>query len=163
MNYKTAYESPLGKIVLVSDGKYLTELLVDGENISTHNDLEVFHKTKEWLDCYFAGKRPQIADLPLAPRGSAFCQRVWNLLKEIPYGEVVTYGELAKIIAKERQIEKMSAQAIGQAVGRNPLPIIIPCHRVIGANNQLTGYSGGIDKKIWLLRHESHFLGTLVQ
>jgi len=103
---------------------------------------------------YFEGKKPQISELPLAPIGGEFRQTVWKMLTEIPYGKVITYGELAQKIAKQRGIERMSAQAVGGAVGHNPISIIIPCHRVVGANGNLTGFSGGIEMKLQLLQHE---------
>ena len=111
-------------------------------------------KAKKWLDSYFKGEKPRITDLNLAPSGSDFAKVVWKLLCEIPYGEVTTYGEIARKVAKIMNRSTMSAQAIGGAVGHNPISIIIPCHRVVGANGSLTGYAGGIDKKIFLLKHE---------
>ena len=111
-------------------------------------------KAKKWLDRYFKGEKPQISELDLEPIGSDFAKNVWKLLCEIPYGEVTTYGEIAKKVAKIMNKSTMSAQAVGGAVGHNPISIIIPCHRVIGTNGSLTGYAGGIDKKIFLLKHE---------
>jgi len=161
--YKTLIDSPIGEICLISDGKSLVELCTDGQRyfddtvsneVLPNDDLNVFTITKDWLNRYFSGMQPQISELPLAPVGGEFRQSVWKMLTEIPYGEVVTYGELARKIAKQRGIEKMSAQAIGGAVGHNPIPIIIPCHRVIGANGNLTGFSAGIQMKVQLLQHE---------
>ena len=106
------------------------------------------------LDRYFAGEKPEISELPLAPIGGEFRQAVWKILCEIPYGQVTTYGEIAKKIAAQRNRKTMSAQAVGGAVGHNPISIIIPCHRVVGSNGSLTGYAGGIDLKIKLLEHE---------
>lgn len=163
MTYKTTYNSPLGKMTLISDGENLTGLWILGqkyfestlsERVQEKDDLAVFRQTKAWLDRYFQGARPDIAELPLAPAGSSFRQAVWKILREIPYGQVITYGEIAKQIAKERGVAKMSAQAVGQAVGHNPISVIIPCHRVVGANGNLTGYAGGIHLKIRLLAHE---------
>ncbi|MGN1058634.1 MAG: methylated-DNA--[protein]-cysteine S-methyltransferase [Candidatus Avelusimicrobium sp.] len=163
MHYKTTYHSPLGKMTLVSDGKNLSGLWIDGqkhaestlgERIEEKSDLAIFKQTKNWLERYFRGARPEIAELPLAPAGGAFRQAVWKILREIPYGQVITYGEIANRIAKERGVAKMSAQAVGQAVGHNPISVIIPCHRVVGANGNLTGYAGGIHLKIHLLAHE---------
>ena len=102
---------------------------------------------KAWLDDYFAGKCPSAEGIDLAPLGSAFQQKVWRELRLIPYGQTVTYGELAKRL-------NSSARAVGSAVGRNPISVVVPCHRVVGANGALTGYAGGIHKKIWLLEHE---------
>jgi len=161
--YRSAYASPLGMITLASDGKALTGLWIDGqkyhgdgtfEKMERKDDLPLFAAVKKWLDRYFAGERPKISELPLAPEGSEFRRMVWNILCRIPYGETVTYGDIAKEVALKMNKEKMSSQAVGGAVGRNPISIIIPCHRVIGAGGNLTGYAGGIDKKIKLLEHE---------
>ena len=108
----------------------------------------------EWLDCYFAGKRPDGIQVPLAPKGSPFRQSVWEALQEIPYGETATYGEIARRLEKKAENGKMSARAVGGAVGHNPIGILIPCHRVIGADGSLTGYAGGVERKAWLLAHE---------
>ena len=102
----------------------------------------------------FKGEKPDIKELSLKPQGSLFRQEVWKLLCEIPYGEVTTYGKIAKVVAQKLHKEKMSGQAVGNAVGHNPISIIIPCHRVVGTSGSLTGYAGGIDKKIALLKHE---------
>ena len=161
--YKTTIESPIGKITLGSDGESLVGLWTDGQRyfgdtvpneMLLNDNLNVFTITKDWLNRYFDGMKPQISELPLAPTGGEFRQIVWKLLTEIPYGKVITYGELAQKIAKQRGIEKMSAQAVGGAVGRNPISIIIPCHRVVGANGNLTGFSGGIQMKQQFLQHE---------
>ena len=117
------------------------------------NDI-ILIKAKKWLDRYFKGEKPQISELDLEPIGSDFAKNVWKLLCEIPYGKVTTYGEIAKKVAKIMNKSTMSAQAVGGAVGHNPISIIIPCHRVIGTNGSLTGYACGIDKKIFLLKHE---------
>lgn len=163
MYYKTVYNSKIGKLTLVSDGKNLVGLWIDGqkyfgasidEEIIDDNTLKIFEQTKNWLDRYFNGENPNISELTISPKGSDFRQRVWKILKEIPYGEVITYGEIAKIIAKETGKKKMSAQAIGGAVGHNPVSIIIPCHRVVGSDGNLTGYAGGINLKVKLLKHE---------
>lgn len=163
MYYKTVYNSKIGKLTLVSDGKNLVGLWIDGqkyfgasidEEIIDDNTLKIFEQTKNWLDRYFNGETPNISELTISPKGSDFRQRVWKILKEIPYGEVITYGEIAKIIAKETGKKKMSAQAIGGAVGHNPVSIIIPCHRVVGSDGNLTGYAGGINLKVKLLKHE---------
>ncbi len=163
MIYTSNYDSPLGKLLIASKDSKLIGLWIDGqkyylssikEEMQVKDDEEIIIKTKLWLNRYFDGKQPQIDELLLAPFGSDFRQCVWNILKTIPYGETITYGEIVKKIAKERNIPKMSAQAIGGAVGHNPISIIIPCHRVLGQGGKLTGYAGGIDKKIWLLNHE---------
>ena len=163
MIYSTDYSSPLGQVLLASDGKNLIGLWLEGqkyfsgtveEEMTVKNDLPVFAAAKKWLDMYFAGKRPNISKLPLAPRGGEFRKAVWQVLCDIPYGEFTTYGQIAKTIAAKNGRGKMSAQAVGGAVGHNPISIIIPCHRVVGSNGSLTGYAGGIDKKIKLLELE---------
>ena len=169
--FKTKYSSPIGKLTLVCDDKEsLAGLWIEGQKyfgcsidaeIIENNSLEVFKKAKNWLDRYFMGRKPEISELSLAPIGNNFRQQVWQILCKIPYGKTITYGEIARIIAKENGKEKMSAQAVGNAIGHNPISIIIPCHRVVGANGSLTGYAGGIETKIKLLKHEqtdiSHF------
>ena len=157
MTYTTYYSSPLGKIILVSDGAALTELdfaedipAASGEHVQ--KDLPVFEEVSRWLDVYFAGRDPGTLP-PLAPHGTAFQQAVWKILRGIPYGTTTTYGGIAAHIAAARG-GRMSAQAVGGAVGRNPISILIPCHRVIGADGSLTGYAGGLDKKEALLRLE---------
>lgn len=163
MFYSTEYISPIGKLTIASDGTNIVGLWLEGQKyfLDTlpempieNNDIPVFDKVRDWLDCYFNGEKPDIKELPLKPIGGEFRQAVWQCLCEIPYGEVTTYGAIAKKVAIELGKESMSAQAVGGAVGHNPISIIIPCHRVIGANGILTGYAGGIDKKIQLLRLE---------
>ena len=163
MFYSTTYPSPLGLITIASTEDALVGLWIEGqkyfigslkEPLTEHPDLPILIQTRQWLDRYFAGKQPSLTDLKLAPMGSDFRQLVWSILCQIPYGETTTYGEIAKQVAAELGRETMSAQAIGGAVGHNPISIIIPCHRVVGTNGSLTGYAGGIDKKIWLLNHE---------
>ena len=157
MMVKTDYASPLGTLTLASDGENLTGLWMAGQkyfaagvptNLPVRDDLPVFMQARDWLDRYFAGQRTAANELPLAPQGSAFRQSVWRILCEIPYGQTVTYGEIAK------RLPCKSAQAVGGAVGHNPISIIIPCHRVLGSDGSLTGYAGGAQKKIWLLAHE---------
>lgn len=163
MIYTTHYNSPLGDILLASKDNKLIGLWIEGqkyylsnlkEEIKENNNEEILIKTKSWLDRYFNGEKPDINELELNSIGSEFRQEVWNILKNIPYGEVITYNDISKEIAKEKGIKKMSAQAVGGAVGHNPISIIIPCHRVVGSNGSLTGYAGGINKKIFLLKHE---------
>lgn len=163
MHYRTYLASPLGRLLLASDGENLVGLWnegqkyfaasVDGEFVE-RPDLPVFAAVKKWLDAYFAGKKPTIAGLPLAPAGSEFRKAVWGVLCGIPYGECTTYGEIAKHATVRMNKKNMSGQAVGGAVGHNPISIIIPCHRVVGANGSLTGYAGGLDKKIKLLQLE---------
>lgn len=160
---QTIYGSPLGEITLASDGESLVGLWFTGQRyyggtvqgeMLPKDDLPVFAAATDWLNRYFAGGRPGIYELPLAPIGGAFRQKVWKLLCEIPYGEVTTYGALAKKIAAMEGKSSMSAQAVGGAVSHNPISIIIPCHRVVGANGSLTGYAGGIERKTVLLTLE---------
>ncbi len=162
MTAAMTYSSPLGPLLLASDGESLTGLWLDGqkyfaaglgEEASEVPSLPVLKSAAKWLDAYFAGERPNPRALPLAPKGSEFQKLVWSLLAEIPYGETTTYGALAAK-AEKRLGRRTSARAVGAAVGHNPISIIIPCHRVLGASGSLTGYAGGLDKKEWLLRHE---------
>lgn len=163
MYYSAKYESPVGIITLAGDGDNLVGLWIEGqkyfggcvsEKMTEADTLFLFERVREWLDRYFRGERPSIRELPLCPLGGEFRQCVWKILCEIPYGEVTTYGEIAKKAATRMGKERMSAQAVGGAVGHNPISIIIPCHRVIGTNGSLTGYAGGIDLKAKLLSHE---------
>jgi methylated-DNA-[protein]-cysteine S-methyltransferase len=163
MYYITQYQSPLGKILLASDGENIIGLWLEGQKYfgdavkgekMQKDDLLVFTAAREWLDRYFAGEKPEIKELPLVPRGSSFRQKVWKILCEIPYGQITSYGEIAKKIAIIEHKKSMSSQAIGGAVGHNPISIIIPCHRVVGTNGSLTGYAGGITKKVKLLELE---------
>ncbi len=163
MIYSSCYKSPVGKITLVSDKENLIGLWMEGQkyfgstignDIEEKDDLDILCESKDWLNEYFSGNRPRISDIPLAPQGSDFRQEVWRILIDIPYGKVKTYGDIAKEIELRTGKERMSCQAVGGAVGHNPISIIIPCHRVVGTNGSLTGYAGGIDKKIKLLEHE---------
>jgi methylated-DNA-[protein]-cysteine S-methyltransferase len=163
--YSSTIETPLGAMKAVAsadvENEALTGLWFIGQNhypTSTEDwinkpDYSVFKKLEEWLASYFSGK--VIANnLLLDLRGTPFQKEVWNLLLKIPFGQITTYGEIAKIIATRRGIPVMAAQAVGGAVGSNPVSIIVPCHRVLGANRQLTGYGGGLDKKKALLKIE---------
>lgn len=160
MRYTAHYASPLGAITLISDGAALTELYFDGQKRiadtldekHTAKTLPVFEETRRWLDLYFDGKDPNFLP-PLAPKGTPFRKKVWDILLSIPYGKTITYGEIAKNIARE-QSSRMSAQAVGGAVGHNPIAVIVPCHRVVGTNGSLIGYADGIDKKVKLLTLE---------
>jgi methylated-DNA-[protein]-cysteine S-methyltransferase len=124
------------------------------EGMAEKNDIPVFDAAKKWLDRYFAGKQPDISELPLAPAGSDFRQTVWGILCQIPYGKVISYGDIAKMAATKMNRKSMASRAIGGAVGHNPISIIIPCHRVVGSNGSLTGYAGGVEMKIKLLELE---------
>lgn len=158
MEFYSVYNSPIGELLLVSDGATLTGLFFDGkkraeEEKKSEKKIPVLENTRKWLDIYFQGEEPDF--LPeMSFHDTAFREEVWSLLQNIPYGKTVTYGDLAKQIAKRRGLKKMSAQAIGGAVGKNPISIIIPCHRVIGSDGSLTGYGGGIERKEFLLKLE---------
>ncbi|MGN1413773.1 MAG: methylated-DNA--[protein]-cysteine S-methyltransferase [Anaerovoracaceae bacterium] len=163
MYYSTSYESPIGRLTLASDGEHLIGVWLEGQKyfggsladkLTEQDDLSVFSAAKDWLDQYFAGEQPLPSALPLHPIGGEFRQQVWSLLCQIPYGQVTTYGALAKELASRMGKARMSSQAVGGAVGHNPISIIIPCHRVVGANGSLTGYAGGISVKARLLEHE---------
>ncbi len=156
MIFMTHYDSPLGRITLASDGSALTGLWFDGQRhfggrqgalCSTSVGLPVFAETRRWLDRYFSGCGPDFTP-PLSLQGTPFQRRVWEALLAIPYGATVSYGELA------RRLGIRSAQAVGGAVGRNPVSLVVPCHRVVGANGALTGYAAGLDRKQALLQLE---------
>ena len=161
--YTDKYASPLGQITLISDRSRLLALLLPGQTSKlTQSALvsmqtEPIRYTKKWLDDYFAGKRPAVDPAMVSARGTDFQMQVWQILTRIPYGQTVTYGQIAEQICRQNQIPKMSAQAVGQAVGSNPVSIMIPCHRVVGAGGKLTGYAGGIRLKQMLLRHEGWY------
>lgn len=159
--FESRLHSPLGEIRLRSDGKSLTGLWFVGQvndakehsDIEIKDDLPIFGQVESWLESYFSGKQTSIT-IPLQPKGTSFQQRVWQILQEIPYGKTMTYGEIAQRIANEKGVETFSAQAVGQAVGKNPISILIPCHRVLGKNGALTGYAGGVHRKEQLLQLE---------
>ena len=161
MIYTCHYDSPLGGILLAADETGLTGLWFDGQKYfardlpAEHAEREtpVLTATKRWLDIYFSGREPDFLP-PLHPVGSAFRLAVWNILLQIPYGQTTTYGEIARQLAEKKGLARMSAQAIGGAVGHNEISIIIPCHRVVGTSGSLTGYAGGIDRKVQLLKLE---------
>ena len=142
------YDSPVGKLLLCSDGAALTGLRFDREAPEIQEEDAVLKAAKAWLDRYFRGE-DRTPDFPIRPEGTPFQQKVWDFLLRIPYGQTLTYGQLAVCFPG-----KMSPQAIGQAVGRNPIAIVIPCHRCVGAKGQLTGYAWGMERKQWLLQHE---------
>ena len=161
MMYTLHYASPLGGILLAADEIGLTGLWFDGEKYfadgldpeHTAQETLILREAKLWLDVYFSRQEPNFTP-PLHPIGSPFRQEVWELLLQIPYGQTTTYGALAKQLAEKHGLPRMSAQAVGGAVGHNEISIIIPCHRVVGTNGSLTGYAGGIDKKVKLLTLE---------
>lgn len=180
MQYMSYYESPLGLILLTADEVGLTGLHLEGQrhyakilprdllkdcraqtaggvDLGTVEDAEtelpVFAAAKHWLDQYFYGQEPKI-EVPIHLVGTDFQKEVWKLLCKIPYGQTTTYGQIARQIARQRGIKTMSAQAVGGAVGHNPIAILVPCHRVIGADGSLTGYDGGLEKKVFMLELE---------
>lgn len=152
--YFSTIDSPIGKILLVSDGESLTRLAMEeqkyfsGVQDNWRRDDKIFKEARAQLEAYFAGDLQEF-DLPLAPQGSEFQLEVWQALQDIPYGKTESYGSLAKRVDSPK-----GARAVGLANGHNPISIIVPCHRVIGANGKLTGYGGGIERKRWLLEHE---------
>lgn len=158
MNYKYTYESPLGTMVMLGTLSYLTDLFfIDEAHAPSYDAAEYieqltgpFEVTIMWLNQYFNGKKPFITP-PIQLEGTEFRKSVWSILQTIPYGETTTYGDIGKQIAQQQGKEKFSAQAVGGAVGNNPISIIVPCHRVIGSNGQLTGYAGGIERKKYML------------
>lgn len=157
MYYCCDYISPIGPLTLASDGTHLTGLWIQGQRHFARNhsgplkrdDLPVFRDTALWLDRYFAGDPVSPAHLPLKTEGTAFQKQAWNILRTIPYGQTMTYGQIAGDLGCPG-----ASQAVGAAVGRNPISIIIPCHRVLGSGGKLTGYAGGLPAKVWLLSHE---------
>ena len=161
MEYIHHYDSPLGGITLASDGDKLTGLWFDEQKYfadtleKEHEEkiLPVFEETNRWLDIYFSGNAPDFTP-PLRMKTTEFRKAVWEIMLTIPYGKTMTYGEIAEKIAKQKGLSRMSAQAVGGAVGHNSISLIIPCHRVVGTNGSLTGYAGGIDKKVQLLTIE---------
>ena len=162
MDFISHYDSPLGGMTMASDGTHLVGLWFDGQKHFAssldkerieRDDLPVFEETRRWLGRYFGGKDPGFTPA-LFLLGNDFSRSVWEVLLSIPYGQTMTYGDIARIIARERGLVSMSAQAVGGAVGHNPISLIIPCHRVVGANGSLTGYAGGIERKRWLIQKE---------
>lgn len=161
MDYTHHYDSPIGGIMLASDGESLTGLWFDEQKYfanclaDEHEEkmLPIFEMTDRWLDIYFSGKAPDFTP-PLNLKTTEFRKAVWEIMLSIPFGQTMTYGEIANRIARQKGIAQMSAQAVGGAVGHNSISLIIPCHRVIGTNGNLTGYAGGINKKVKLLEME---------
>ena len=161
MTFVQHYISPLGGILLAADEIGLTGLWFDGQKYFARGlpaeriqqETPVLAEARRWLDVYFSGREPDFLP-PLHPIGSAFRQSVWEILLQIPYGHTITYGEIARQLAGKQGLPRMSAQAVGGAVGHNEISILIPCHRVVGTSGSLTGYAGGIDKKVKLLELE---------
>lgn len=163
MVYTATYSSPVGKLLLAEKDGALAGLWIEGQKYylgSLRDEMEekpesaLLRQTANWLDRYFGGEKPAISELKLSPAGSAFRKEVWRILCEIPYGKTMTYGEIVEKLAARSGLSRMSAQAVGGAVGHNPISIVIPCHRVVGSSGSLTGYAGGIEKKVKLLTHE---------
>ena len=170
MYYSTTLYSPRGVITLACDGYNLVGLWMEGqkyhggtisEKMIPKENIPVFTAAKKWLNRYFLSEKPLISELPLAPIGSKFRQEIWSILCEIPYGQVTTYGAIAKKMAARIGKETMSSQAVGGAVGHNPISIIIPCHRVVGSNGSLTGFAAGVKTKIKLLELEEVNMSNL--
>lgn len=157
------YESNMGPLYLISDGESLNGCYLEGQkyfpdnidNYHLNEELDIFVKSKAWLEKYFNGENPSIDEIPLNYIGTEFRKTVWEILKDISYGELVTYKHIAEKIAKDKGLETMSAQAVGGAVGHNPLLIFIPCHRVISVDGSLTGYAAGLENKRFLLNLEA--------
>lgn len=165
MKHICSYRSPLGNITLEADERELTGLWFEGQKyypdfseiVSDEKETRALSLAKEWLDIYFSGKEPDIK-VPMRFSGTAFRNEVWEILLSIPYGKTVTYGQIAEMLAKKRGTERMSARAVGGAVGHNRISIIVPCHRVIGSDGSLTGYAGGTERKRELLKLEGVLL-----
>lgn len=160
--YTHNYQSPLGEIVIASNDTAITGLWLVGqrhfdievEGCITDKDLPIFDEVSRWLDIYFTGNNP--GEIPaVRMNGTPFQLEVWQILQAVPYGKLITYREIAELIAKKRGITKMSARAVGNAVGRNPVSILVPCHRVVGSSGKMTGYAGGIERKVKLLKLEN--------
>lgn len=171
MYYMTTFPTPVGIATIACDGegKNLVGLWLEGQkyhggiiggDMTEKNDIPLFDTVKKWLTRYFSGSKPDISELPLAPIGGSFRQAVWQVLCKIPYGQVITYGEIAKLVAAQSG-GGMSSQAVGGAVGHNPISIIIPCHRVVGSDGSLTGYAAGVSTKIKLLQSEGADMSKL--
>lgn len=163
MLYKTSYNSIVGELILVSDGINLIEINILNQKYFDYkiidkavpkSDLKVFTDVKLWLDKYFAGENPKLNTLPVLLSGSDFKKSVLEIVAQIPYGQTGSYGDIAQKLSSKFNKTKMSAQAVGNAIGHNPFLILIPCHRVVGKNGKLTGYAGGIENKIKLLQLE---------
>lgn len=169
MDLYSLTDSPLGTLLLRSDGEnltgidFLTKELLSKIEQTAHLDAnnELLSRTKDWLTDYFAGLEPDVCVLRTRTTGSEFAKVVWSELSQIPYGQTTTYRDIAVKCAKRLGQKSMSSQAVGGAIGRNPLVILVPCHRVLGQNRQLTGYSGGLDRKVKLLEHEGVAVANL--
>ena len=164
MHYTSIYQSPVGEMLLAADETGVVGLWFKDEKYYAYcldkenepKETHIIKELKHWLDIYFEGREPDFTP-PLHMIGTQFQIEVWNILREIPYGKTTTYNEIAKKIAKNRGVKRMSAQSVGTAVGKNNINLIVPCHRVVGTNNSLAGYAGGIDKKITFLKLEGAY------
>ena len=163
MIYYCKYRSPIGEIIMYSDGINLLGLNFNHDNIKesgavlvNYKSLNIFHKVNKWLNNYFLGKKTYAINIPILLEGSKFSKMVWEIIGKIKYGDIITYSGIAKEVATRLNKKYMSAQAVGNAISKNPILIIIPCHRVIGSNGNLVGYSGGIERKLKLLQIEGH-------
>lgn len=163
MIHTTHLMTPLGDVLLAAEGGVIVACCIAGQtayrtllegSCDERPDLPVLGRAADWLARYFDGQRPDPGELPLAPRGTAFQHEVWDLIREVPYGHTTSYGELADLVILRRGGGRMAAQAVGGAVGRNPISVIVPCHRVLAAHRRVGGYAGGLEKKLWLLAHE---------
>lgn len=174
MYWTTTYASPVGTLTLASrDGTAVSGLWLEGQKYfggkwaqqlsPLKRDCPAFRAGKMWLDRYFAGLQPDGRELPIAPEGTRFQLAVWELLRKIPYGKITTYGALAQELACSLGKPSLSPQAVGGAVGHNPISILVPCHRVVGSHGNLTGYAGGLERKIWLLQHEGVGVEQLIR
>lgn len=172
MYLTTTYDSPVGRCTIACDesGSDLVGLWIEGQkyhgglsldDMKTSQSASALRETATWLDQYFAGEEPAISMLNLKPVGTSFRMAVWQILQDIPYGQLTTYGEIARQMAVRSGKKSMSSQAVGGAVGHNPISIIIPCHRVVGADGSLTGYAGGLETKIRLLELEGTDMSDL--
>ena len=168
MHYTSQYPSPLGELLLAADDAGLTGVWFVGQKYfarslapdSVAREIPLFAQVKQWLALYFAGQEPEL-EIPIHMVGTAFQKAVWRILRTIPYGQTMTYGAIARQVAEKLGIRRMSPQAVGGAVGHNPISILIPCHRVVGTNGSLTGYAGGLDRKVKLLTLEKAEVGSL--
>ncbi len=163
MIYTCSINSPLGPIKIAQQDDCLIECLFEDAREGgyfvnrtdiTREKTDLLNQTEKWLEAYFAGLKPNPHLLPIMQHGTAFQKQVWDIVASIEYGKTMTYGQISQIIAQGRGLQKMSSQAVGQAVGKNPLCIIVPCHRVVGANGSLVGYNGGLQRKAYLLELE---------
>lgn len=157
----TQYPSPIGLLTIGVENEQIVGLWMENQTYfpdlqnTQQAETHASRLAKDWLDRFFAGQQPSPDSLPLAPKGTPFRQEVWGILCRIPYGQTTTYAAIAAELARNRGIPRMSAQAVGGAVGHNPISILIPCHRVVGTDGSLTGYAGGLERKQWLLTFES--------